>query len=369
MWDVQKPEEALDDLFDESTEAVETEQIETKDTVAAVVAPEIKLGDESDLDNLLDESEEEIVEEVGEEEPETPKAKTVKKPVAKKDTVNSDVLNASADYIAKKLDIELPEGIEEWTEENFADFLDEAIDFKIDEKYNLLKSSDEVTEAILNIKENGGDESAIISLFKEQREFNSIDTSTAKGKLEKIKRYYTEVDGKSEEWFDKRIAKKLIDADDETELNELLEEVNKDYDDYVSKTKTEQVDLAKRQKIQREQFLEKQQSLFSKVLEAKKIPKKEIEENMKFVYDDKAYTLKASGKLISALDLKILEAKNNPELLADVALFFKDKKAYDARVITEASNAKVEKRFSVNFKSEKTSKATEELPKKVKLLF
>lgn len=350
---------AVEELF--SDEIVETDVVESPTQVVAADDDEINsLWDE----NAVEEEEEDESEEVVEDS-ETPKPKAEKKKAHEKESINSDLLRAGAEYMAEKLGINIPEEITEWDEDTYAEFLEEAINFKVDERYTSFKSSNGVAEAILDVIENGGDEKALLSIFKEQKEFNNIDTSTPEGKLEKIKRYYKDIDGKSDAWINKKIIGPLSEAEDTTELDAEFEEVSAQYDEFVEAKKTEQVELAKRQKIEKERFIESKKNEFVKVLEAKKVSKKEIAEDLDFVYNDQALKFTATGKTISQFDYAILQAKNKPELLSDLTLFLKDKNAYNTKIITEAKNVKTENSFKAKFNSKKPSTVTEDIKPKV----
>lgn len=351
--DVITPEQKVYDIFG-TEEIVEPEQIEVPKDVESFL--DSIYGEEEEVGESEEEEEKQPVEDNSEK-------KVEKKKVAEKkeDDVNSDLLKAGAEYLAAKFGIELPE-VEKWDGENFPLFLEELAEFKAEEKYNGFKSSNEIAEAILNVLENGGNKDQLISLFKEQREFNSIDTSTAKGKIEKIKTYYRDIDGKDDAWINKRIIAPLSVSEDESEIDAELLEVEKKYDDHVATHKAEQVQAAKIQKEQRIKYLETQKTNFSKTLELEKIAKKEIPEWIDYVFNDNKWQLK-SGAKISTFDKDILEAKRDPEKLLKVSLLLRDEKLYNEKIITEAKNKKVEAVFNKSFKKTPEPKATAETGK------
>ena len=372
VWTVDVPEETnklLEALYGdgEVEQSVEQPKVET--------APPVSVTNEEEYDKFFnavptEEQEEETEEEVEEEkvEEETPVAeKRVGRPKKEEaPKADNNVLRASAEFIAEDLGFELPD-VETWDEESFPAFLQAAIEDKVNERYNELKNSDPVAEAILEVLENGGDQTALISLFKEQRKFNAIDTSTPEGKLEKIKRYYSEIDKKSPAWINRNIVEPLSSAEDTSKLDAEFEEVNQQYDEYVETEKQKQIKTAQAERQQKERLIAKQREGFAKVLESK-VKKTEIDKLLDYVYDDEALTLTNTGERLSEFDYAVRKAKYNPEVLTNLTLFLKDPAAYNQRIITEANNKKTENSFKAKFAQPKSTKGTEQVeqPKKAK---
>lgn len=322
-------------------------------------------------------------EEGEEEEPEAPADET-EKPTEEKKTpgrpkketkpsVNADLLRAGAEFLSAEFNYELPEGVTEWNEETFPELLKSIAEGLAEETYTSLKTSNSIAEAILDVLENDGDETALLSLFKEQRKFNNIDTSTPQGKLNKIVSWYKDVEGKSDAWINRNIVQPLSAGDDTTKLEEEFNEVNQQYDDYVDKQKNQQIEQAKREKSRREQILGTQRQNLEKVLTTTKVAKADIAKTLDYVYNDKAWRLTSTGQTISSFDKDILEAKQNPDVMADLQLFLRDKAKYNEKIITEASNKRTENVFKQKFNQPKPNRSSDDIespkPKKFEFKF
>ncbi len=147
----------------------------------------------------------------------------------------ADVLKATAEYKANKYGIDISE-VEKWDEETYAAFEDKLDDIRLEQKYNEAKSSNPLVEALLTITESGGEINDVLSLFEQQKEFSEIDTTTVEGKLEKIKKFYKDVDGKTPEWIN-RYVKKLQVSEDQSDVEEEFNSINQQYEDYVREEK------------------------------------------------------------------------------------------------------------------------------------
>ena len=309
----------------ETTTGQKAEEIEEE----GVVIPE-NIDDEQTFVDIFGGTVEET--ETKEKAPETPKS------------IDAEYLKLKAKYKADKYGIEIDED-QEFDDETYQAFEDQLDDIRLEQKYNEFKDSSDFIKAVLDVAENEGEVADLLDLLGQRRELTEIDTSSLEGKVEKIKKYYKDVEGKSDVWINKQI-RMLSSGEDTKELDDEFELISAEYDSYFEEEKTRQVEAAKQAKIQRENMLKRQVGEFERTLDEKKIPKKQAAELSDFVYNNTRYKLKNSNETISAFDAAILTARNKPEELTDLVLFLKDKKAYHEKIIVEAKNVVNEKIFN-----------------------
>ena len=274
---------------------------------------------------------------------------------------NTDVIKALAEYKAEKYGIDISE-VESWDEDTFAALEDQIDDLRLEEKYNQAKSSNELIEALLEMAENGGDTNDVLELFEKKKEFTDIDTSTVDGKLEKIKKYYKDVVGKKPAWIEGHV-KRLQLSGDEADVVEEFESVNQEYDDHFKAEKEAKLQRAKQIKEDNETRRRKQVTDFGGVLEKQKLPKATSKELTDFVFQER-YKVRGTDQVLSAFDLEVIKAKNNPDALLEMTLFLKDKEAFKQRILTEHNNVKNEKKFGVLLQKQNTTSTNTEQPVK-----
>ena len=326
--------------FDENTEIVDTIFSDNPEEIKETPVVETKL-------------EEEIVEQ-----PESKKEVTVDdiyEPTDDKETVvteQANVLRATAEYFAEKYELELPEA-SEWNEETYAEFQEQLVDYLVSEKYTAAKQSNEVADAILSVIEQGGDASDILSLFHQQREFNEIDTSTIEGKVEKIKKYYKDVEGKPTAWIEKYI-KKLSVGDDDSDILEEFNSVNEQFDQYVNAEKEAKIQEVQQIKQQKEARRNKQITDFTKTLDEQKIPKTQAKDLQEFIFQEK-YRVKGTDEVITGLEVELRKIMNNPAKLLDLAQFLKDEESFKNKISTKINSEKTENKFSAIMKKQQVN--------------
>lgn len=268
-----------------------------------------------------------------------------KKQEAKKKENTGDFFKATASFLLNKagLDEEAINEVETWDEETFGEFLDEIYTHEVGQRYSQLKTSDPLAEKVLDIIEQGGAADEIISLYRDQKEIKNINTSTSKGKLEKIRRYYKDIEMKTDAWVERTIDR--LERDDEDLVFE-FDEVNDKYDSHFEKEAQKKVDEEKvRNNIKRDKEIQQRQKM-QEYLGTLKIKKEDINEIEEFAFNDKAFKVRGTNQTMSAFDVQIAMARQKPEKLFELVEFLKDKDKYIKRVITEARNETTDNKFN-----------------------
>lgn len=329
-WQIDDPIDSEDTFKSMFIEAVEsTPEVEDKETN----------DDDSKTKEIVINNEKDFINEFGGAEVETNSEQEAPKSLS----IDAVFLKAQALLKAEKYDIELPEDME-WTLEAYEALEDQIDEYRLAEKYENFKQSDQLINTLLTIAENEGDATEVLNLFSQKRDLSEIDTSTAAGKVEKIKKYYKEVEGKSENWINKQI-RLLQTSEDGSELEDEFNTISADYDAYFQEETERRVKEAETAKINRENLINKRKESFNKTLESKKIPKKEVNELIDFVYDDKAFINRTTNQTLSGFDAKILEAKQDPEKLSNLVMYLKDPELFIKKALTEQNNKTNESKF------------------------
>lgn len=272
----------------------------------------------------------------------------------------ADILKATAIYKAEKYGVDIT-GVEDWDEETYQKFEDQLDDFRLEQKYAEAKQSNELVEALLTMAENGGDVNDVLELFERKKEFADIDTTTVEGKIEKIEKYYRDVEG----WKPDRIQrymKKLKVSDDESEIDQEYDTISEQYDEYFQEEKTKTIEQAAKAKLQKEERLKKQVTSFSTTLETKKFKKADSKELVDYIFLDK-FEIQGTGQILSAFDVDIAKAKSDPERLLDVSMLLRDPEGFKKRIITEAKNEKNDKTFTNIIRKEENKTRTDNIEK------
>lgn len=352
--------EGMNDVFDELDEVVETGESPAPASAPTTVLDDID-GQEPDKQDA--------------DEPTPPAPVTIddidNAEEEDKDNKESDentkkLLKATAIYKAEKWGIDVSQ-VEDWTEDTFAALEDQIDELRFDQKYNEAKQSNPVIEALLEVAENGGDLNDILSLFEQQKEFADIDTSTIEGKIEKIKKYYKDIENKPASWIE-RYVKKLQVSDDTTDIEDEFNSVTEQEKEFFEKEKDARVEQAAIAKQQKEAKLKKQITDFTTTLDEQKLPKAKSKELLDFVFAEN-FVVRGTDERVSGFQVEIAKAKNDPKRLMNIALFLKDEKAYQDRIITEYNNKKNEAQFSAILKKEQSTSSTESNKQPTKVQF
>lgn len=256
---------------------------------------------------------------------------------------SSNILASTAKYQAEKYDIDIS-GVEEWDEETYAAFVDKVDEIRLEQKYGALKTSNPFAEAILSVLEAEGDTSDLIDLFKEQREFVEIDTTTPEGKLEKIRKFYKDIDNKPAAWIEKHI-RRISLGDDTSDIDEEFNLVSEQYDEYFAEETQRKVEEAQVIKQKKEELLNRQINSLKTTLTEQKFSKKETQEMVDFVYRNK-YSVRGSDQLLSEFDVAIAKTKNNPQALSELSSYLKDPEKFKQKLAIKVNNVKEEVKFA-----------------------
>lgn len=345
-WEVNQidDEDAFKALFvGEETPVVETPAVE------AVVEKTEGINGNIEVPEVVEEkpltTEQDFLEQFGEdsgEQGEEKKAETEKSTGPK--TIDAAFLKATATYKAEKYGIDLGEEDIEWDEEAIAALEDQIDEIRLEEKYNTLKDSREDIKALFNVAENDGDITDLLGLLGKKQELTQIDTSTLDGKIEKIRKYYKEIDGKPPVWIDKHIGRLQV-SDDTADLEEEFKLIDEQYNKYFAAQTEQKVKEAEQSRILKERKQQKEITDFNGALKEKKFTDKEAQEMTDFVFNDQKWKMKNSNQTLSDFDYAIMKAKNNAAQLADLTLFLKDKELYDKKLINTFKNVTNEGKF------------------------
>jgi hypothetical protein len=244
------------------------------------------------------------------------------------------------------------EELSELSGEELVDFqeqLDEAI---IEAKYNEVKSSDPIIEQLLTLRENGGNVGDLLSVIEEQREINSIDTSTDKGKLKVIEKYYTEVT----KWSEDKVQRKLDQVSNTGGIEDEFDLVNDTYQDHFATKQEEVVKQAEIQNRRQQQLMVQKQLAFEKELNSIKIAPKKREELLQTAFGKG--TIKGTGEKIDILDYKILQMQANPQAMIKLAMFINNPEDYDQMILQNVTNKKTTESLKKEFQFNETKVKT-----------
>lgn len=329
MWDTNE------DLFNEIDD-VEQEIVETQEETVEPVEELTSITFE-DLDDVG----EETVEESGEQ--------------VEKEVSTGNPYKSFAEYQAEKYGVDISE-VKDWDEETYSALIDKIDEIRLEEKYGQLKTSNPFAEAILDVLEAEGDTSDLIDLFKDQREFSEMDSSTVEGKLEKIRKYYRDVKNQPADWVNRHI-KRISLGDDDSEIEEEYNFISQQHDEYVKETAKQKVEEAQYIKQQKEIKLKKQIESFSTNLSEQKYNKTDTQAMVDFVYKNK-YTIRGTNEQLSEFDVAIAQTKNNPKALTELASYLKDPEKFKQKLALKTNNEKAEKKFvQINDKQPQNNKS------------
>lgn len=287
-------------------------------------------------------------------------------PVKKKEKVKNEInYKAHVDYLVetgKFLDFEGREDLEEISEEDYKLILEKQIDFQVENKYKeTLDSTGDVGKYIIEYTKNGGNPQEIISLFREQRDIQSLDISTEDGQEEVI-RAYLEFQGEDEAEIKDFIETAKDRGSDyfksiaEKRHKKLLE-INKEQ---IEAAVEEQKAYKQQQEENAKQFNLNVRSLIHKNENLSQTEKKQLE---KFMLSHEYQT--RDGKKVTGLYAKLIEFNNDPEKLIKLANFLNDPEKFEKKIEKKAEKEAAKKTFnfvnaSQGFKHKKDSAFPEE---------
>ena len=326
----------------EETEVKEVQEIEKP-------VNDFEFLSEEDLDNLDDKSEEK----------DTTNTKSEKKETNDTNTNSINLYESQIEFF-KKNDL-LPEGFSledgyEWDEETFGEALQVLVDNvreKLEEDVRG-QYQDKLGENVIKFLENGGDYKQFAQLAQEQNKIEELNLSSESGQKAIVKKYYSDVLKWSETRVEKHIDRLFNDGDLEEEATELKSKFDEYYQDRQNELVEQQEKFRKQQELQ----IQKQKENFQNSLKTKGIKDKELNDLVDFVYTDK-YKL-PDGTILPELDLKILQIQRQPEELADLVMFLKDKEGYLKKKAIEINNEKVDKTFKAIPKATSKGSANQE---------
>lgn len=164
----------------------------------------------------------------------------------------------------------------EWNEENYGQLIELQAEWKAESKYkDKIESTGDFGKTIFEFIEKGGNPNEVISLFRDLKEYQEIDTSTTEGKIEKLRKYYVERLG----WTESKFKRNTDTWIDNGEIDEEVEFVNSKYKDAIDQEVQEQkrqAELIKRQ--QDEARLNFENNIQRTIADRKDISKKEANE-------------------------------------------------------------------------------------------
>lgn len=187
-------------------------------------------------------------------------------------------------------------------------------------------------KAILTHLRNGGNPDDVIDLFKEQKQVESIDTTTDEGKIELIHRYYSDIVGWKPDRIKKHIQTLTTNPDD---MKEEVTEINEKYDEYYQ----EQLGQIEQQNQARQAAEVQRQRAFSQNIN------KAITEREDLPAKDKKFLERAildfrhelpDGRRVNDFFVQFAKIQQDPQAYLDLVQFVMDKESYDIRIKSRA---------------------------------
>lgn len=210
---------------------------------------------------------------------------------------------------------------------------------RLESKWSMIKESNEIVRAIIEHVENNKDPELIIDLWKEKQSIDNLDFTTNQGKLDNITKYYKEK--AYPKWDDNKIKRHIrsLEIEGEEALDEEITFIKDEYSKYFKEETSRKVEELKTLK-ENEQ---KQKNLEIKsnydLLKSKNVNDKEAKTLLSDMYQT-VQTLQ-DGTELTKLDLKLLELKQNPELMLDYARYVLNPEQYKKSLTTEVKNKTV----------------------------
>lgn len=337
------PESELNNLFDGTPSIADLDKADDKTIIEDEIIPEAKIEDLFDDDNLTEEEKAVKAEEAKklEEEAKAKAALTEEEKLKLKEEEEAktaeeakkaqlpqiqEALKNTVDYLVSSgvwADFEGREDLEV-TEEVYAKLVVEQDKLRVNSMFDeLLDSTGDYGKAIISHIQSGGNPDDVIDIFKEQKETESIDTSTDDGKILKVEKYYKEVLGwksaKVENFIKGLVAEEKL-AEEFTDVEELY---NKHYKQQLEAVNKQAEEEKKQEVAKKEEFAKNIKSVLDADATLDTKTKKRLEES---ILDFKHNI--GGGKKVSDFYLKFAEVQQNPKEYVDLVRFITDKETY-----------------------------------------
>lgn len=291
--------------------------------------------------------------------------RTSKSKVDKSQVKNQVNYKAIVDYLVesgKFNEFEGREDLEEISEEDYTTILQKQIEYQVENRYReVIDSTGDVGKYIIEYTKNGGNPQDIVSLFREQRDIQSLDISTEDGQEEAIRAYLEfqgEEDSDIEDFIEtaKDKGKEYFKSVAEKRHKKLLE-INKQQ---IDASIEEQKEYKRQQEENAKQFNSNVRSLIHKNENLSQGEKKQLE---KFMLSHDVQT--KDGRRYTGLYAKLIEFNNDPEKLIKLANFLNDPEKFEKKIEKKAEKSAAVKTFnfvnsSQGFKHKKDSAFPEE---------
>lgn len=330
--------ETLESLFGDPQEVTPTPTPETPEVIDTTDSPIVIDNsnninvDNIDFEALLNEEPSKDVEDTPAEPPSD---------VTTKDSVPS-VLKSTVDFMISKGYWKDFEGREELdiTEDVYAELAAKQFESRLnDEVSEILDSTGEYGKAILEFSKNGGNPDEIIDLFKEQKQFERIDTTSDEGKVELVGKFYSEILGWKPERVTKHVQRIIADDDLDSEVSE-IEDKYKEY--YSAEVEKAQAALEERNRAKIENQKRFESSLMDALTdlnysapERKKISKALLEAKR----DD-------NGGITTDFNSKFAEIQKDPKRLVKLVEYVLDDAAFIAKIEKSTTSKTEAKTFN-----------------------
>lgn len=205
----------------------------------------------------------------------------------------------------------------------------------------LINSTGEYGKAIINYIQGGGNPDEIVDLFKEQKEVESIDTSSDDGKQLKIETYYSEVLGWSKERVN-RTVKRLLENDEiTTEFEEIESLYDKHYQEKLQE-KNQKIAENKRKEDERQKaFVNNIQTALQNNQEISERDKKIIASSIL----DFKHTLD-NGQKVNDFYLKFAEMQQDPSKYIELVHFVMNPELYKKNIEVKEKSKSAKEAFT-----------------------
>ena len=189
-------------------------------------------------------------------------------------------------------------------------------DFK--SKYVNIENFDETTKKMLELKRKGGDITQLIQaeaqIVHPLKDYNLEDERVQEGLVRQKLAHL----GNEQDVIDFKINKLKKELNLDKEAEKVIKEINDSFDAYVEKESQRQLEELTAQKEKQKEFRKTMSDMFKTY---------DIEDNIRKSLLDSSTKNDDNG--LSDVDKAFFEAKNNPELFAQVAFLLTDREAYN----------------------------------------
>lgn len=340
----------LDKLFDSSTEGSPTANNLTlgkqdENIVVQKIGTEnIEEFDESMLDEIGDEiqeeeDDEELTEEqklakvTAEKEEADKKAKELEEKQKEENPEIANVLKNTVDYLIEKglwVDFDGREDLE-ITQEIYQDLVQKQSQHTAFEIVNeLIDGTGAYGKAIINHIKAGGNPDEIIDLFKEEKEIQQIDISTEQGKQLKIERYYKDVLG----WKDEKVARFVKKLVEDNEIESEYKDVDNLYEEYYKERLAETEQVANQQKAE----ATRKQQLFVNSIQTALNEETSLSPQDKKLIASSILEFKhplSNGQKVNDFYLKFAEMQADPKKYIKLVRYVMDTEGFEKQIQTK----------------------------------